>query len=74
MKTNWYHKKNQSKEARSMGNEEALLRFRRIYISIYVNPAWSGQRHVGVRFHCEGSVEQNLQMWMGCKLCRPQTY
>jgi hypothetical protein len=30
-----------------MGNEEGLLHFRRIYITVYVNPAWSGQRHVG---------------------------
>jgi len=48
-----------------MGNEEIILHFRLIHISVKadVNQAWSGQRHVG-----------NFQMWMGCKLCRLETY
>jgi len=57
-----------------MGNEENFLHFRRIHISAYVNTAWvvSGMSgKVSLRVALSSNI---LQMWMGCEICRPQTY
>jgi|GEM_PF-2304660 len=49
-----------------MGNEETLLHFRRISISDW--------RLMLIRLGVGSGMSGILQMWMGCEICRPQTY